>query len=48
MDLLYTLAPYKAHGPDRFARVLDNWALYDRAGCERRVACTLSCCMPRA
>ena len=25
MDLLYTLAPYKAHGPDRFARVLDNW-----------------------
>src|SRR5688572_31180626 len=31
MDLLYTLAPYKAHGPDRFARVLDNWGLYDRA-----------------
>jgi hypothetical protein len=31
MDLLYTLAPYKAHGPDRFARVLDNWALHDRA-----------------
>ena len=31
MDLLYTLAPYKAHGPDRFARVLDNWGLFDRA-----------------
>jgi hypothetical protein len=31
MDLLYTLAPYKAHGPDRFARVLDNWRLHDRA-----------------
>ena len=31
MDLLYTLAPYKAHGPDRFARVLDNWGLHDRA-----------------
>lgn len=31
MDLLYTLAPYKAHGPDRFARVLDNWHLHDRA-----------------
>ena len=31
MDLLYTLAPYKAHGPDRFARVLDNWGIYDRA-----------------
>ena len=31
MDLLYTLAPYKAHGPDRFARVLDNWQLHDRA-----------------
>jgi hypothetical protein len=31
MDLLYALAPYKAHGPDRFARVLDNWGLHDRA-----------------
>jgi hypothetical protein len=31
MDLLYVLAPYKAHGPDRFARVLDNWGIYDRA-----------------
>lgn len=31
MDLLYTIAPYKAHGPDRFARVLDNWRLHDRA-----------------
>ena len=31
MDLLYTLAPYQAHGPDRFARVLDNWRLHDRA-----------------
>jgi hypothetical protein len=31
MDLLYTLAPYKAHGPDRFSRVLDNWSLYERA-----------------
>ena len=31
MDLLYTLAPDKAHGPDRFARVLDNWRLHDRA-----------------
>ncbi len=31
MDLLYALAPYKAHGPDRFARVLDNWRLHDRA-----------------
>jgi len=31
MDLLYTIAPYKAHGPDRFARVLDNWGLHDRA-----------------
>ena len=31
MDLLYVLAPYKAHGPDRFARVLDNWGLHDRA-----------------
>lgn len=31
MDLLYTLAPYKAHGPDRFSRVLDNWGLHDRA-----------------
>src|SRR5690348_7353307 len=31
MDLLYTLAPYKAHGLDRFARVLDNWGLHDRA-----------------
>jgi hypothetical protein len=31
MDLLYTLAPYKAHGPDRFARVLDNWGIFDRA-----------------
>jgi hypothetical protein len=31
MDLLFTLAPYKAHGPDRFSRVLDNWALFDRA-----------------
>jgi hypothetical protein len=31
MDLLFTLAPYKAHGPDRFARVLDNWRLHDRA-----------------
>jgi hypothetical protein len=31
MDLLFTLAPYKAHGPDRFARVLDNWGLHDRA-----------------
>ena len=30
MDLLYALAPYKAHGPDRFARVLDNWRLHDR------------------
>ena len=31
MDLLFTTAPYKAHGPDRFARVLDNWRLHDRA-----------------
>ena len=31
MDLLYALAPYKAHGPDRFGRVLDNWGLHDRA-----------------
>ena len=31
MDLLYTLAPYQAHGPDRFARVIDNWHLHDRA-----------------
>ena len=31
MDLLFTLAPYKAHGPDRFARVIDNWRLHDRA-----------------
>jgi len=31
MDLLYILAPYKAHGPDRFARVLDNWGIIDRA-----------------
>ncbi len=31
MDLLYMLAPYKAHGLDRFARVLDNWGLHDRA-----------------
>jgi len=31
MDLLYALAPYKAHGPDRFARVLDNWRLHERA-----------------
>jgi hypothetical protein len=31
MDLLYVLAPYKAHGPDRFARVIDNWHLHDRA-----------------
>jgi hypothetical protein len=31
MDLLYVLAPYKAHGPDRFARVLDNWGIFDRA-----------------
>jgi hypothetical protein len=31
MDLLYTIAPYKAHGPDRFARVLDNWGIFDRA-----------------
>jgi hypothetical protein len=31
MDLLFTLAPYKAHGPDRFARVVDNWGLHDRA-----------------
>lgn len=31
MDVLYALAPYKAHGPDRFARVLDNWAIFDRA-----------------
>ena len=31
MDLLYSVAPYKAHGPDRFARVLDNWRLHDRA-----------------
>ena len=31
MDLLYTLAPYKAHGPDRFPRVLDNWRIHDRA-----------------
>ena len=31
MDLLFTVAPYKAHGPDRFSRVLDNWALFDRA-----------------
>jgi hypothetical protein len=31
MDMLYSLAPYKAHGPDRFARVLDNWGLHERA-----------------
>jgi hypothetical protein len=31
MDLMFTIAPYKAHGPDRFARVLDNWGLFDRA-----------------
>jgi hypothetical protein len=31
MDLLYTVAPYKAHGLDRFARVLDNWGIHDRA-----------------
>jgi hypothetical protein len=31
MDLLYALAPYKAHGPDRFSRVLDNWGIVDRA-----------------
>ncbi len=31
MDLLYALAPYKSHGPDCFARVLDNWRLHDRA-----------------
>jgi hypothetical protein len=31
MDVLYALAPYKAHGPDRFGRVLDNWAIFDRA-----------------
>jgi len=31
MDLLYAIAPYKAHGPDRFARVLDNWGIFDRA-----------------
>jgi hypothetical protein len=31
MDLLFALAPYKAHGPDRFSRVLDNWGIFDRA-----------------
>jgi hypothetical protein len=31
MDLLYAIAPYKAHGPDRFGRVLDNWGIFDRA-----------------
>lgn len=31
MDVLYAVAPYKAHGPDRFSRVLDNWALVERA-----------------
>ena len=31
MDVLYDLAPYKAHGPDRFGRVIDNWQIYDRA-----------------
>jgi hypothetical protein len=31
MDLLFAVAPYKAHGPDRFSRVLDNWALLERA-----------------
>jgi len=31
MDLLFALAPYKAHGPDRFGRVLDNWGIFDRA-----------------
>jgi hypothetical protein len=31
MDVLYALAPYKAHGPDRFGRVLDNWGIFDRA-----------------
>ncbi len=31
MDMLYAVAPYKAHGPDRFPRVIDNWQLHDRA-----------------
>lgn len=31
MDMLYAVAPYKAHGPDRFSRVIDNWQLHDRA-----------------
>lgn len=31
MDVLFAVAPYKAHGPDRFSRVLDNWALFERA-----------------
>jgi hypothetical protein len=31
MDLLFAIAPYKAHGPDRFSRVLDNWGIFDRA-----------------
>jgi len=31
MDVMFALAPYKAHGPDRFGRVLDNWGIYDRA-----------------
>ena len=35
MDLLYEVAPYKAHGPDRFARVLDNWGIFDRARADR-------------
>lgn len=31
MDLLFAIAPYKAHGPDDFDGVLDDWRLPDRA-----------------
>ena len=30
MDLLFSIAPYKAHGPDDFSGVLDDWYLFDR------------------
>jgi hypothetical protein len=31
MDLLFAMAPYKAHGPDSFNRLLDNWRIFERA-----------------
>ena len=31
MDLLFSIAPYKAHGPDDFNGVLDDWRLFERA-----------------